>query len=187
MTTTQHQITTAEQLFQAGDIGHCELVRGELIMMSPAGVEHGRIVARLARRLGNQVEDRGVGTVLAGDVGFRIGHDPDTVRAPDVALLRTERIPPVLLWGFFEGAPDLAVEVLSPSDRPGEASAKAHEWLAAGCRLVWVVDPATRTVTQYRSHTDIAVLTDSDTLGGGDVVPAFSIAVGEIFSKGATA
>ena len=148
-------------------------------MMSPAGVEHGRIVARLARLLGNQVEGGGVSMVLAGDVGFYIGRDPDTVRAPDVAVIATGRISA----GFFEGAPDLAVEVVSPNDRHSEVSAKVHEWLAAGCRLVWVVDPEARTVTQYRSRTEIAILTAAETLTGGDVVPGFSIAVAEIFGK----
>ena len=183
MTTTDQRITTAEQLIEAGDIGRCELVRGELVMMSPSGFEHSVIIAEIARILGNHVAELRLGRVTGAEAGFFITRNPDTVRAPDVALVRSERIPLVMPRGFFEGAPDLAVEVLSPSDRQGEVSAKAHEWLAAGCRLVWVVDPQARTVTQYRSRTEIAILTAAETLTGGDVVPGFSIAVAEIFGK----
>ena len=148
-------------------------------MMSPSGGVHARIVARLGRLLGNYVENKGAYTVLVGDAGFVIGRNPDTVRAPDVALVALERV----CDGFCEGAPDLAVEVRSPSDRSGEVSEKAQDWFAAGCRLVWVVDPKARTVTQYRSRTEIAILTAAETLTGGDVVPGFSVPVAEIFGK----
>ena len=174
-------ITTAEQLLAAGDIGRCELVRGELVMMSPAGSEHGRIVARLTVRLGMFVEQHLAGTVFGAETGFRIGHDPDTVRAPDVAFVTARRIGVKLLPGFFPGPPDLAVEVLSPDDRAGEVLAKVQDWLAADCRAVWVVDPRTRTVSVYRSPSEIIVLGESETLSGGDLVPDFSLPVSEGF------
>jgi Uma2 family endonuclease len=82
---------------------------------------------------------------------------------------------------FFQGAPDLAVEVVSPGDRAGEVLAKVHEWLDAGCRAVWVVDPQTRTVAVHRSRNEIAVLQSTDTLSGGDLLPGFSVPVSEIF------
>jgi Uma2 family endonuclease len=177
----EQHITTAEQLAQATGLGRCELVRGELVMMSPSGFQHGRIVAQLTHALVQHVKEGRLGIVTGAETGFRLGRDPDTVRAPDVALVRAERVPPVEPSGFFEGAPDLAVEVLSPGDRVGEVSAKIQDWLAAGCRLVWVVDPGTRTVTQYRSRSEIALLTAAETLAGGDVVPGFSLPVAEIF------
>src|SRR3990170_1116812 len=124
---TTHQITTAEQLLQAPDLGRCELLRGELVMMSPAGFEHGRIIGNITGPLATYVRQKKLGVVAGAETGFQIARDPDTVRAPDVA-----------------------VEVLSPTDRAGELLAKVHEWLAAGCRAVWVVDPGARTVSVYR-------------------------------------
>ncbi len=180
---TTAEITTAEQLFEAPDLGQCELVRGELIMVAPPGYAHGSIEARIARALANFVEANGLGDVLAGEPGFVIARDPDTVRAPDVAFVRAERVPTGEKSRFFDGAPDLAVEVLSPSDRASEVNAKVRDWLDAGCRMVWVVDPATKTVSVYRSRTQIEVLTASDTLGGGDVLPGFSLPVASIFAR----
>ena len=180
---TTTDITTAEQLLQAPDLGPCELVRGELIMVTPAGYAHGNIEIRIARALANFVEPAGLGDVLGAETGFHIASDPDTVRAPDVAFVRAERVPSEKPQGFFEGAPDLAVEVLSPNDRASEVNAKVHDWLDAGCRMVWVVDPATKTVLVYRSRTQIVVLGASDTLPGDDVLPGFSLPLAEIFAR----
>ncbi len=176
-------ITTAAQLLNAPELGRCELVRGELTMMSPAGFEHGCIAANIAALLRNSPGSRVLGVVTGAETGFQIAHDPDTVRAPDVAFVRTERVPATLPRGFFDGPPDLAVEVLSPGDRASEVSAKIQDWLDAGCRLVWVVDPQTRTVTVYRSRSEIVVLTAGDTLLVGDLLPGFSVPVGEIFES----
>jgi Uma2 family endonuclease len=179
--TTIESITTAEQLLAAGDIGRCELVRGELVMMSPAGAEHGRIVARMTPRLAGFVEEGALGTVFGAETGFRIAHEPDTVRAPDVAFVRADRMGAELGRGFFPGPPDLAVEVLSPDDRAGEVLAKVQDWLDPGCLAVWVADPRTRTITVYRSRSEIAVLRDSETLSGGDLLPDFNLPVGKLF------
>jgi Uma2 family endonuclease len=169
--TTIEKITTAEQLLSAPDLGRCELVRGELNMMSPAGARHGRIVMNLSTPLDVFVRRHALGTVFTAETGFHIGHEPDTVRAPDVAFVRTERMGVEPDQGFFPGPPDLAGEVL----------AMVQDWLDAGCRDVWVVDPRTRTVTIYRSRSEIVVLVESDTLSGGDLLPAFSLPVAEIF------
>ncbi len=178
---TVDQITTAEQLYEA-NLPHCELIQGELVMMSPAGFNHGRFALRIGTALDNFVTPRRLGIVVTAEAGFRIAHDPDTVRAPDVGFVRTERIPSGGVKGFFQGPPDIAVEVVSPNDRASEVMAKAQDWLQAGCLLVWVVDPETRTVSVYRSRSEIAVLNDADALTGGDVLPGFSVAVKEIFS-----
>jgi Uma2 family endonuclease len=180
--TTIHQITTAQELLQATALGRCELVRGELIMMTPAGAEHGQIVMAIAIPLGSFVKQRGLGVVFGAETGFHIGHAPDTVRAPDVAFVRAERVPPGRTRGFYPGAPDLAVEVVSPGDRASEVLAKAQDWLDAGCRAVWVIDPDTRTATVYRSLTEIAVLRVSDRLTCEDLLPGFSLPVGELFA-----
>jgi Uma2 family endonuclease len=173
-------ITTAEQLLRAGDIGRCELVRGELRRMIPPGFLHGRITMRLTRPIVNYVEAHGLGTVVAAETGFLLGRNPDTVRAPDIAFVRAARGPGPQ-HGYFPGAPDLAVEVLSPDDRPGYVREKVAEWLEAGACQVWVVDPRVRTVTVHAPPKKPRVLRETDTLDGGDVLLGFALAVREIF------
>jgi Uma2 family endonuclease len=175
-------ITTAEQLWEAPDLGPCELVRGELIMMTPAGYEHGRICGNLCFLLRRFVSQHRLGEVVTGEPGFVIARDPDTVRAPDVAFVRAERVPPAGSRGFFQGAPDLAVEVLSPTDRAGEVLAKVRDWLASGSLAVWVVDPRTQTVSVYHGRSEVTILSAGDTLGGGEVLPGFSLPVAEVFA-----
>ena len=181
MATTEHAMT-ANRLLQTPGLGRCELLQGELIMMSPAGEEHGAIAARLTIRLGVFVLERGLGRVFGAETGFLIARDPDTVRAPDMAFIRAERLSPTPGKGFFPGPPDLAVEVISPNDRAGEVLAKVHNWLDAGSRAVWLVDPDTRSITVYRSRSEIRVLAPGDLLSGEDVVPGFGMPVAEVFS-----
>jgi Uma2 family endonuclease len=175
-------ITTAAQLLRAPDLGRCELVRGKLIMMTPAGFRHGRVAASLTAALTHFVAEHRLGVVTSAETGFHIEREPDTVRAPDVAYLGADRVPAEEPVGFFPGAPDLAVEVLSPDDRASEVNAKVQKWLEAGCRAVWVVDPQSRTVTVYCSPKDIEVLRPSDVLTGGSVLPGFTLPVDQIFS-----
>jgi Uma2 family endonuclease len=179
---TVEYITTAEQLFCAPELGRCELVEGELIMMSPAGSRHGAIAARMAHILLGFVETHALGVVLGAETGFKIASDPDTVRAPDAAFIRGDRVGETLPQGFFPGAPDLAVEVLSPEDRASEVLAKVENWLSAGCQAVWVVDPKTRTVAVYRSSGEVVIFRATDTLAGGDILPGLQIPVARIFA-----
>jgi len=174
-------ITTAEQLLEAGDIGRCELVRGELRTMIPPSFQHGRITIKLTRPIVNHVEAHGLGTVVAAETGFVLSREPDTVRAPDIAFVRTARGPGPDR-GYFPGAPDLAVEVLSPDDRPRYVREKVAEWLEAGTRAVWVVDPRVRTVTVHTPAEDPRVLQEAEILDGGDVLPGFTLAVRNVFS-----
>ncbi|MHC4548644.1 MAG: Uma2 family endonuclease [Planctomycetota bacterium] len=175
------EITTAEELLRAHDLGRCELIRGELRMMIPPSYQHGRITMRLTGPILNHVDAHGLGTVVAAETGFLLGRDPDTVRAPDLAFVRASRGPGPPR-GYFPGAPDLAVEVLSPDDRPGYVREKVAEWLEAGTRAVWVVDPRARTVTVHEARRDAQVLTEADTLCGRDVLPGFALAVREVFA-----
>ena len=128
-----------------------------------------------------RVKKNAAGDVLGAETGFRIACDPDTVRAPDIAFVRTERIPASPVKGFFKGAPDLAVEVLSPDDRTGKVLAKVQDWLQVGCRAVWLVDPAGQTVSVYDHKNQAITRGKSDGLSGGDVVPGFRMPVAEIF------
>jgi Uma2 family endonuclease len=182
MASTLH-ITTAEELLHAPDLGRCELVCGDLVMMSPAGFEHGRIVIGVSAPLANYVKKRGLGVVTGAETGFHIARDPDTVRAPDVGFVRAQRVPAGTISGFFDGPPDLAVEVLSPDDRPRKVAAKVQDWLTAGCRAVWVVDPAEQIVTTHRQGATAQVLHASDVLAGDDVLPSFLVPVAEIFAR----
>ncbi|MBN2578504.1 MAG: Uma2 family endonuclease [Pirellulales bacterium] len=179
---TMERTMTADQYFALGDIGPSELIRGELIRMSPTGYDHGWIAGNIARSLGNFVKSKGLGRVLTAEAGFLIRQNPDTVRAPDVAFVRAERDPPGGQKKFFPGPPDLAVEVLSPDDRASEVNAKVQDWLEAGAVAVVVVDPQTQTVSVYRRSRDYQLLTRDDTLLLPELLPEFALPVKEIFS-----
>lgn len=174
-------ITTAQQLFQAGDIGRAELVRGEVVMMSPAGNQHGRVTFNLALLLGNHVKSHQLGIMYTAETGFLIERDPDTVLAPDIAFICADRAPDAQLPGYVPVAPDLAVEVISPHDRASEVAAKVQLWLHAGCRLVWVVDPQNQSVSAYESGGQVQLLDSQASLSGQDVIPGFAVAVSDVF------
>ena len=172
-------ITTAEQLLEAGDIGPCELVRGELTMMMLPGGRHGELVGLLTIRLGAFVAETKAGKVL-GETGFVLSRDPDTVRGPDVAFLRSGR---AIDSGFIDGAPELVVEVVLPGDRPGYVREKVAEWLDGGAEAVWVVDPRARSVTVHERMQAPRVFEEADTLVGGSVLPAFTLDLRELFAR----
>ncbi len=178
---TVHKITTAQELLETAGLGRCELVRGELVIMTPAGFEHGNIVFNISGPLRSFLKKNRLGLGTGAETGFQIGHDPDTVRAPDLGFVCAERVPSERPCGFFQGAPDLAVEVVSPSDRASDVLAKVQDWLSAGCRVVWLVDPAKRTVSVYDNRNQVVTRTESDELTGGDVLPGFRLPVAEIF------
>ena len=183
MSDTTSSLMTADELARlASDGKRYRLIRGELQMMSPAGGRHGRIAQKLLRRLGNYVEDHGLGETFAAETGFLIETDPDTVRAPDASFVSMQKLGD---WadhsGYLPLAPDLAAEVVSPTDSSSEVEAKAAAWLRAGVRLVLVVDPQTKSVRQYRTGKDIQVH-DHGHIDLGDVLPGFTLDVGDLFS-----
>lgn len=183
MSATLTRPITADELLAMPDDGYrYELVRGELIRMAPAGSEHGQVAMELAGPLHRYVKTHNLGNVYAAETGFKLESDPDTVRAPDVAFVSRERVAETgRPKGFWPGAPDLAVEVVSPGDTVNEVEEKVAEWLEGGARMVWVVSPKLHTVTVYRSLTDIVTLTEKDKLDGGDVVPGFQMNLAEVF------
>ena len=179
--TTTLQRSTASELFEMPDDGfRYELVKGELRRTSPAGGEHGAVIWNLSGLLAPHVKVIGQG--FGAETGFKIASDPDTVRAADIAFVRRERIPEGgIPKNFWEIAPDLVVEVISPGDTYSEVEEKVEDWLNAGVRAVWIVDSKRRIVTVYRSLTDVTRLSEGDELDGGDVVPGFRCKVSEIF------
>ena len=175
------QLMTAEELLHANiPDKRTELVRGRLVVREPAGARHGLVAMNLALRLGAQVERTNAGQLFAAETGFTLFRGPDTVRAPDIAFVRRERLPDPITDGFPELAPDLVVEVLSPGDRAGETLAKVGDWLQAGARLVWVIDPERRVARVYRADGTESIFTEADSLDGEDVVPGFACLLGSI-------
>jgi len=174
---------TADQLARMPDDGkRYELVAGELRKMTPAGWRHGTVAGHLHVLLGAYVGERNLGRVLGAEPGFLLVRDPDTVRAPDIAFLHKDRFQGELpKEAFWPGAPDLAVEVVSPGDTTGEVDEKVMAWLDAGAAAVWVVNPKWRSVTVYRSATNIKTLTEKDDLEGEEVVPGFCCRVADLF------
>lgn len=167
-------LMTADQLLHANlPDKRTELVRGILIVREPAGYNHGRVAANLTTRLGAHVDLTGGGQIVAAETGFTLFRNPDTVRAPDVGFIASGRAPSPGTNGFPELAPDLVVEVLSPDDRPGETLAKVGDWLVAGTRLVWVIDPQRRSARVYRADGSETALAENDALNGEEVLVGF--------------
>src|SRR5438477_10595378 len=157
-----------------------ELVKGVLVVREPAGGRHGRVTTALTRHIGNHVHAHALGAVYAAETGFTLARRPDTVRAPDIAFVRRERLPDPEPSGFPDLAPDLVVEVVSPGDRAGEILAIVADWLSAGTRLVWVIDPARRVARVYRTDGTERILSVDESLDGEDVVPGFTCPLGEV-------
>ena len=181
---TTTKLMTAEELLEMPDDGfRYELVRGELVKMPPAGHMSSFREMLIGSHLTVYVRENRLGRAYGASGGFRLESDPDTVLAPDAAFVRQERVEAVGDGdGYFPGAPDLAVEVISPSDRYTEVDEKVAEWLAAGTSMVVVVNPRNRTVRVHRPTTDSVLLTEEDTLDGGDVVPGWEMPVADIFA-----
>lgn len=190
MRSVSHEMT-AEQLLGYDVPGQrFELVRGQLVVREPAGLQHGfigtQLVYRLLRHLDAECETGSVparrGAVFGPDSGFVLARGPDTVRAPDVSYIQSARLPQPIPVGFGDLAPDLVVEVRSPSDRTGALLAKVSEYLTAGSQLVWVVDPARSTVTVYRADGSVQELGADATLTGEALLPGFSVTVRDLLA-----
>lgn len=181
-TAAEPKLITADELLHLPYDGmRHELIHGELRTMTPAGYHHGRIVFRLTGLVWSFLENDPLGEAFGAETGFRLGNNPDTVRAPDLAFVAKERIGEVApARGYGHGAPDLVAEVTSPGDTYEEVEEKVATWLAAGTPLVWVLNPRRRTVAVHNRE-GVQVLTDKDTLTGGSVLPGFACPVAELF------
>jgi Uma2 family endonuclease len=171
-------VITDEELLKLPKDGYKrELVDGKIVM-SPAGYRHGRVIIRLATRLAAFCGQHGLGDVLDSSTGFRL--PSRNLRVPDVSFVARGRVSEPPPEGFAELAPDLVVEVLSPGDSPRLILDKVGEYLGAGARLVWVIDPETRGAAVYRSLTDVKRVPPAGTLDGEDVLPGFSCPLADI-------
>jgi Uma2 family endonuclease len=158
-----------------------ELVRGRLVVREPPGSYHGKVAAKLAYLVGAFVYPNGLGALFGQDTGFKIASNPDTVRAPDLAFLRQERASEIHPRGYGPFAPDLVAEIVSPDDRPGELLAKVGEWLDAGVKLVWVIDPRRAEAHVHRPDGSLKVILAAEALDGEDVLPGFSCRLSDVF------
>ena len=166
-------LMTADELLQTHlPDRQVELVRGVLVVREPPGLRHGRITSELAAQVVAYARSASLGQVYV-ESGFKLTSDPDTVRGPDLAFISRKRLPHPEPVGFPDIAPDLVVEVLSPGDRPGEVLAKVADWLTAGTRLVWVVDPERRLARIYRHDGSETIVPAGGALDGEDVLPGF--------------
>ena len=163
--------------FLESDLEGYEYIKGELISMAPTSVEHGDINMNLSSLLHLYVRKNQLGRVYTSDTGFQVG---ERFLIPDIAFISTDRFPADRSKAF-PVPPDLAVEVVSPSDTLHRIQEKVFAYLEAGTQLVWVLEPRSKTVTVYRSETDITLLTRNDTLSGEDVVEGFTCQVAELF------
>lgn len=179
------ELMTVEDLRQISeDEKPGELVRGEWVEVSRPTLRHGDLMAQIVFLLRLYLQRNPIGRVVCGDPGFILERHPDTLRGPDVAFVSKERIPPEgIPDDWFEGAPDLAVEIVSKSQTAHEAGLKALDYLRAGTKMVWVVDPQSRTVAVYTPPNKIQILRESETIDGGDVLPNFQCKVSELFGS----
>ena len=181
---TTARLMTAEELLDMPDDGHIyELVRGELVKLMGTGLEHAYIADNCYGSIRDYVIGANLGRVFSSQLSYILARDPDTVRIPDLGFIRQERLDAVgVIRGYFPGAPDLAIEVISPSNSYSDVAEKVFDYLEAGTLMVIVLEPRTHTVSVHRSPTDIVALTEADMLDGGDVVPGWSMPVSEIFA-----
>ena len=180
---TKKTLLTADELLRLSTTERrLELVKGELFEMPPAGGRHGSVAMSVGALLHAHVRANQLGEVFAAETGFILRRDPDTVRAPDASFVAKDRLPAGdLPIGYLDLAPDLAVEVVSPGDTNREVEEKVLDWLRSGVNLVWVIYPANRSATVYRSMDDVQELSEDDSLDGEQVVPGFTCSVGDLF------
>ena len=173
----------ADDLLQFPDDGQRrELIAGELRTMSPIGEEYGGLAAMFTTYLNASVLAHRLGRVFAAETGFLIATDPNTVRAPDVAFVRSEQLREVSAGtGYRRGAPDLAVGIVSPHDRYTEVEEKVAAWLEHGTSMVVVVNPRRQSLAVHRSATDVRHLTINDSLDGEDVIPGWTLPLHDLF------
>ena len=184
MSVSVKQLMTAEQMLELPEpYSHrYELVRGELIEVPGVGYEHALLGRSFQLLLHQFVVERDLGDVFPDSLAYIIARDPDVVRVPDVSFISKGRIPEEGFAGFVPFAPDLAIEIVSPSDRADEVHAKVREYIEGGPRMVLVLWPTRRSASVHRPGGVARELGPDDVLDGGDVLPGFQVRVGDLFA-----
>ncbi|MDT5156407.1 MAG: hypothetical protein QOH51_764 [Acidobacteriota bacterium] len=187
---TTTRLITADELEEMphrdehGNDCRLKLIRGELKVISPTKPIHGIVCARVTIKLGSFVADNDLGETFGAETGFVVEHDPDTVLGADGAFVSHKRLAAVANFDkFFPFAPDLAIEVLSPSNTVREINEKIAFYFAAGSLAVWVFNPKKRTAAVYTSPSEARILNEQDTLEGGDVLPGFKLELSKLFAN----
>jgi Uma2 family endonuclease len=175
------KLITGDELLAMGDIGPCELIDGGVVRMNPIGRSHAYVAANLSMTLNQFVRQHKLGEVLVGEIGIFIQREPDRIRAADIAFVSMERLAETTESGYLKTAPDLVVEIISPSDRWQEVRAKLEDYFAIGVHRVWIVEPDNRAVLVYHSITEMRKLSEGDTVIGEGVLDGFSLPVAELF------
>ncbi len=174
-------LITGEDLLAMGDVGPCELIEGRIVTRTPTGDEHGTIEFNLGSGVRAFVRRGNLGRVTGGEVGIYIRRKPDTVRAADIVVVSSERRAKPTK-GYLEVAPELVVEIMSPTDRWHEVRGKLDDYFSIGVERVWIVEPERRTVLVYRSTTDFSELSEDDLLKGEGILHGFELSVAELFA-----
>jgi Uma2 family endonuclease len=177
------KLITGEELLAMGDIGPCELIDGRIVRMNPTGMQHGDIMIALGAALRDFVRKRQLGRVVGGEVGIYTRREPDRVRAADIAFVSRERLADKSLKGFLKVAPELVVEIISPTDRWQNMRDKLEEYFAIGGHRVWIVEPDNRDVLVYSASTEMRKLGEGDMLMGEGVLDGFTLAIAELFEE----
>lgn len=160
-----------------------EIVDGKWVPATRGTWQHGEIAARIVFQLMLYARAHEGWSIATTDPGVKLSRNPDRLRGPDVAMVRSERAPRGKgAAGWLEGAPDLAVEVVGDAQTISEMTKKALEYLAAGARMVWLVDPEPRRIVLFTPPDHVRILGEDDTLEGGDVLPGFRCTVAELFA-----
>lgn len=180
----EEELITGEELAEMGYPGRSELVEGRIVELSPTKIPHGRLESHITYLLKRHMEGHDLGVVMGGEVGIYTNRNPDTIRGADVLFISHERLARATPGGFLDVAPELIVEVMSPSDRWSEVRKKLKEYFTIGVAAVLIVEPEERTVSLHRSPTDIQEFTGQDTLQLGDILPDFNLPLTGLWEKG---
>lgn len=181
--TVQEKLITGEELLAMGDIGRTELIDGRIVYMSPTGGQHGYLEVEFVAALDRFTRARKLGWVFSGEVGIYVRRNPDRIRAADVAFVSRNRLARRPRREFLSVAPELVVEIVSPSDRWDELRQKIQDYFSIGVERVWVCEPEQQDILVYRAPDEYVRVGDNETLKGEGVLSEFELRVSELFAE----
>jgi Uma2 family endonuclease len=176
------KLVSGAEFLAMGDIGPSELIDGRIVLMAPAGDEHGLLESNLSFELKHFARQRKLGRIMTGEVGIYIHRNPDRVRGADVVLISYQKLPRPT-GKFLEVAPELVVEIMSPNDRWEQVRDKLSDYFSIGVEQVWIIEPGNRKVLVYRSTTDLQEFDEEDQLVGQGIVAGFTLDVAALFNE----